>query len=291
MTGSRLSRRQFLALSCAAPAAAACGGNETHASPTSPASPTAPAPQVIFGQDFNTASPGVYDAAALAAGWMGATPSTGIREGRASVFDGAGAREGRSLRVLYPRGGVSSQPSGAQWKMGVGRRYDELSCAYDVRFAPDFDFVKGGKLPGLAGGAANSGGDKPTGRDGWSARMMWRAGGEVVQYVYHVDQPTQYGEDFRWDLGGQRLFRPGTWHRVEHRVVVNTPGQRDGVVQGWFDGTLALDRRNVRFRDVDAFAIDLFYFSTFFGGSDPTWAAVKDETVDFDRFAIGTGRL
>ena len=73
--------------------------------------------------------------------------------------------------------------------MGVGG-YDDLYCSYYVRFAPGFDYVKGGELPGLAGGAANTGGNKPTGRDGWSARMMWRTGGEVVQYVYHVDQPT-----------------------------------------------------------------------------------------------------
>jgi hypothetical protein len=222
---------------------------------------------------------------------MGATPSTGVREGRASIVDGGDAREGRSLRILYPRGGVSSQPSGAQWKMSVGARYDDLYCGYDVRFAPDFDFVKGGKLPGLAGGRANSGGEKPTGRDGWSARMMWRTGGAVVQYVYHPDQPTEYGEDFDWNLGGQRVFRPGTWHRVEHRIVMNRPGQRDGVVQGWFDGALALDRRNVRFRDVETFAIDLFYFSTFFGGSDPTWAPAKDERIDFDLFVVATSRI
>jgi hypothetical protein len=247
-------------------------------------------PSVVFRQDFTNTPLGPYGADALAADWMGATASTGVRDGRVSVFGGDGALDGRSLRVGYPRGGVSSQPSGAQWKMRVGT-HDELYCAYSVRFGPGFDFVKGGKLPGLAGGAANTGGNKPTGRDGWSARMMWRAGGAVVQYVYHVDQPTIYGEDFDWDLGGQRVFRPGAWHRVEHRVVINRPGQRDGIVQGWFDGGLALDRRNVRFRDVDAFAIDLFYFSTFFGGSDPSWAATKDEQVDFDRFVVASGRV
>lgn len=280
-------RREFLWASCAAPFVASCVGGA--AAPVSPSLIGPSASRTLFSQDFNVAALGTYGPDALAAGWMGASPSTGVREGRASVVEGNEAREGRSLRVLYPAGGVSSQPSGAQWKMGVGR-HDELYCAYAVRFAPGFDFVKGGKLPGLAGGAANTGGNKPTGKDGWSARMMWRAGGEVVQYVYHVDQPTIYGEDFQWDLGGQRYFRPGAWHRVEHRIVINTPGQRDGVVQGWFDGVQALDRRNVRFRDVDAFAIDAFYFSTFFGGSDPTWAAVKDEFVYFDQFTVATGR-
>jgi Polysaccharide lyase 14 len=279
-----VSRRSFLGATCLWPWLSAC-----RSSPNAPTDASS-SPQTIFQQDFNAATLGPYTAAALAAGWNGTTPYNGVNEGRVSVIDGAEAREGRSLRVLYPRGGVSSNPSGAQWKMTLSRR-DELSCAYHVRFASDFDFVLGGKLPGLAGGAANTGGDKPNGRDGWSARMMWRERGEVVQYVYHVDQPTEFGEDFRWNLGGQRVFTPGTWHRVEHRVVINTPGQKNGIVQGWFDGQLALDRRNVRFRDVDTFAVDAFYFSTFFGGSDPTWAPSKDEHVDFDQFMVGIGRL
>jgi len=282
-----MTRREFLATSCTLPFAVSCGGN-AHA-PTAPSRTGPAAGRTIFSQDFNTAPLGPYSRDALAAGWMGATPSEGVSQRHASVIDGAGAHAGRSLRVLYPNGGVGSSQSGALWRMHVGR-FDDLYCSYYVRFAPDFDFVKGGKLPGLAGGAANAGGRKPTGTDGWSARMMWRARGEVVQYVYHVDQPTVFGEDFQWDLGGQRFFRPGSWHHVEHRIMINTPGQRDGIVQGWFDGLLALDRRNVRFRDVDAFAIDLFAFSTFFGGSDPTWAPSKDEQITFDEFVIATAR-
>jgi hypothetical protein len=290
VTGSRFSRRALLGAACALPWLSACKARSDGSS--TPTTPTgAGSGQVIFQQDFNAAAPGAYTRAALAAGWMGTTPYNGVDEQRVTVIESADAREGRSLRVLYPRGGVSSNPSGAQWKLNFGARYDELYCAYDVRFAPDFDFVLGGKLPGLAGGAANTGGNKPTGRDGWSARMMWRERGEAVQYVYHVDQPTEFGQDFRWNLAGQRVFAPGAWHRVMHRVVMNRPGQRDGVVQGWFDGQLALDRRDIRFRDVDTFAIDAFYFSTFFGGSDPSWAPSKDERVDFDRFVVGTGPL
>jgi len=220
---------------------------------------------------------------------MGATPNDGVRQGRTSVIEGGDAYEGRSLRVLYPKGGVGASAGGALWRMRLGR-FDDLYCSYYVRFDPGFDFVKGGKLPGLAGGAANTGGRKPTGTDGWSARMMWLARGEVVQYVYHVDQPTDFGENFHWDRGGQRFFSPGTWHHVEHRIAINTPSQRDGIVQGWFDGVMALDRRDIRFRNVNTFAIDVFAFSTFFGGSDATWAPVKDEHVTFDRFVIATAR-
>jgi hypothetical protein len=279
-----LTRRELLA-SCVLPFALSC--RDSAGVPTSPSPPSSA--RTIFRQDFNTAPLGGYGPDALSAGWMGATPNNGVSQGRTSVIEGAGAHEGRSLRVLYPKRGVGSSAGGALWRMSVGR-FDDLYCSYYVRFEPDFDFVKGGKLPGLAGGAANTGGRKPSGTDGWSARMMWHARGEVVQYVYHVDQPTIYGEDFRWDHGGQRFFRPGTWHRVEHRIAINAPGERNGIVQGWFDGVLALDRRDVRFRDVDAFAIDVFAFSTFFGGDDPTWAPPKDEHITFDQFTITTAR-
>jgi hypothetical protein len=275
-------RREFLGSWCLLPFVVSC--RDSADAPTSP-SPPPSAARTIFSQDFNAARLGAYGPDALAAGWMGAAPLDGVRQGRTRVIEGPEAHEGRSLRVLYPKGGVGASAGGALWHMRIGR-FDDLYCSYYVRFGTDFDFVKGGKLPGLAGGAANSGGRKPTGADGWSARMMWLARGRVVQYVYHVDQPSNFGEDFRWDRGGQRFFLPGTWHGVEHHIVINTPGRRDGVVQGWFDGVLALDRRDVRFRDVDTFAIDLFAFSTFFGGSDPTWAPSKDEHITFDQFVI-----
>src|SRR3546814_13585034 len=55
----------------------------------------------------------------------------------------------------------------------VGR--SKVSCLhYRVRFPEDFDFNKGGKLPGLYAGEAPSGGEKVSGEDGWSIRLMWR---------------------------------------------------------------------------------------------------------------------
>ena len=149
--------------------------------------------------------------------------------------------------------------------------------SYRVRFEDGFDFVRGGKLRGLAGGAGNTGGNRPNGSDGWSGRMMWRRGGDAVQYVYHPDQPGIYGEDFRWE----RRFEPGRWHTVEHRFAMKGPGMHDGILQAWFDGQEALYVDDLRFRDVDSFAIDQFYISTFFGGGDSTWAPARDEYILF----------
>lgn len=240
----------------------------------------------LFYIDFDDAALGPYGEDALDAAWSSPPWNDGVDEGRVAVFEGDEAWSGRSLRVSYPAGGVGPGEGGGQWKLEFGASYPELYCAYRLRFRPGFDFVKGGKLPGLAGGVANTGGDKPTGADGWSGRMMWREGGQIVQYTYHPDQPTEYGEDMPWDLGGQRHFVPGEWHLVEHRVVMNTPGESDGALEGWLDGELVFSRAGIRFRDAADFAVDLFYFSTFFGGSDASWAPPADTYVDFDEFIV-----
>ena len=70
---------------------------------------------------------------------------------------------------------------------------------------------------------------------------------------------------------------------------MNTPGENDGVLQSWFDGELALDRADIRYRDVDTLALDTVYFSTFFGGSGEAWAPTADEVADVDDLIVSTG--
>lgn len=189
----------------------------------------------------------------------------------------------RFVRVAYPKGQVGNSNGGAQWAIDLGANAgEELYASYRLRFVGDFDPVLGGKLPGLAGGKGNTGGQIPTGRDGWSARIMWRADNAAVQYVYHPDQPGKWGEDLKW----KQPFPKAQWVTVETRIKMNTPGRKDGVVQSWMNGQLVLSRTDIRFRDVNSFAVDEFYFSTFFGGSGSEWAPTKDEYIDYDDFAI-----
>lgn len=242
-------------------------------------------PRVILDVDFQASPTGAYSDPRVRADWPG---TRWTMSSRATIVDEGGER---FVRILYPAGAWGSATSGAQWQVGFPSAHQELWLRYRVRFRAGFDAVRGGKLPGLIGGEANTGGDAPDGTDGWSGRMMWRSGLDAVQYVYHPDQPTTYGEDFQWAIGGQRRFVPGTWHTIEHRVVMNTPGAHDGIIQGWFDGELALDTRDLRFRDVSTFAIDGLYFSTFFGGSTADWAPSSDQVVDFDDFVVSTGHV
>ena len=237
--------------------------------------------------NFDATPLGDYTQAAFNSDWPTARGFDGLGTRRAEIVAGASAYSGHSLRLKYPSGTYGAFDQAIQAWIDLPRHYDELYVSYRVRFEVGFDFVKGGKLPGLIGGAGNTGGNRPNGSDGWSGRMMWRRGGDAVQYVYHPDQPDIYGEDFRWG----RRFEPGRWHTVEHRFVMNTPRVNDGVLQAWFDGAEALRIESLRFRDVDTFAIDGFYISSFFGGGDSTWAPAKDEYIFFDDFVVSTRRI
>ncbi|MDG2424474.1 MAG: hypothetical protein P8M22_10890 [Phycisphaerales bacterium] len=243
-------------------------------------------PEVIFELDFEQHEPGLYDEDMLDEDWNQPTWSQGIDDGRVSIVETDGG-ENLALAVLYPEGEYGTSATGAQWKLLFEDSHDCVHLSYRLQFMSPFDFVKGGKLPGLIGGEGNTGGGIPDGTDGWSARMMWRTDGDIVQYVYHPDQPETYGEDMPWESDGQQLqFIPGQWYEVIHEIQMNTPGLNDGSITCWLDGELVLERADMRFRDVDDFAIDGMYFSTFFGGGSSSWSTTKDESILFDDFVI-----
>lgn len=95
-----------------------------------------------------------------------------------------------ALQVLFPAN--SSNPSSSPVGGGdfYAQPYDMSSASnmtleYSVFFPLGFDFVKGGKLPGLYGGKEGcSGGDAAT--DCWSSRMMWRRGGKGEIYLVNI---------------------------------------------------------------------------------------------------------
>ena len=265
--------------------------------------------QVIYRNDFEDDSVGVYSKANLNADWNTPPFDNGVEQGRVSIIDGTEAYDGgKSLAVSYPAGlfGSSDSKTGAQWKLYFDQGYEAVELEYRIKFRAGFDFVRGGKLPGLIGGAGNVGGSRPNGFDGFSARMHWRTNGSsgsplrsnetdranIAQYIYHPDQVTNggvNGDDFDYDDGPSgewREFESDRWYHVRHRIIMNTPGEHDGVAQAWLDGVQVLDVDDIRFRDTASLDIDQMYFSTFFGGGSQIWATSKDEVAFFDDFVI-----
>lgn len=239
---------------------------------------------VLVHVDFEADPVGAYTETMVEADF-GSAPgwNNGLDEGRATIVE---ARGNRFLRITYPAGLYGPGDGGVQFEVALPSSHAELRLSYRVRFADGFAFVKGGKLPGLVGGSSPTGCVEDT--DGFSARMMWRTGGAVVQYMYFPEKVEACGDDYAYTLEDEPVqFGPGTWHRVEHRLVMNTPGVHDGMLQAWFDGQLALDEQAFLFRLADAtYGIDALYVSTFFGGSDESWAPGTAQVIDFDDFVI-----
>lgn len=198
---------------------------------------------------------------------------------------------GDVLRVRYPAQSASPAVSRQYDKPQGGTQVylalrsgpvDALHLRYYVRFPPEFDFVKGGKLPGLYGGSVTSGRHIPDGSDGLSTRYMWRAGGAAEVYAYlptSVAHGTSLGRgDWRWPLD--------RWTCVEQAVRLNTPGDRDGSISVYLNGTHVLECDRLDFRTTRMLSIDGVFFSTFFGGSDPSWATPRTQYADFAAFAV-----
>lgn len=245
------------------------------------------ASSVVFYNDMNDEALGLYTISELRRKWN-TWSGAGIAEGRVSIVPGNSRNQGSVMRIRYEAGKFGLGAGGVQWRIKVGE-HDDLYASYWIKFSDDFNFVKGGKLPGLAGGKLNTGGRVPDGTDGWSARMVWGPGGSINQYAYYPGQTTLKGKSFPWDIDGFTLkFRKGEWHKIETRIKVNTPGKYDGIMQSWLDGNLALDLRDMRFRDIASLHIDTLLFSSFFGGASSLWATTKTEYAYFDNVVVST---
>lgn len=195
------------------------------------------------------------------------------------------------IRVHYPAGSASPSVSrqdgspigGSQFYADLGiEPQEQLRLSYYVRFSENFEFVKGGKLPGLFGGTGNSGGDIPDGTDGFSTRFMWRRNGEGELYAY---LPTS--KDYGTSIGkGNWQFEPGVWHHLEQVITLNSPETKDGRIRVFVDGVEAIDREGLTFRTTADLKIEGIFFSTFFGGGDSSWATPNDVYIDFADFSV-----
>ncbi|MEC5386906.1 cellulose binding domain-containing protein [Uliginosibacterium sp. H3] len=115
------------------------------------------------------------------------------------------------------------------------------TLSYDVYFEPGFDFAKGGKLPGLAAAAFDSGctedGNAKRQNGNWSVRIMWRANGRVELYSYDQTRPSgscgitrmidEQAGDPPYEVPDQIpadskfRFKPGTWYTVRLALKLN----------------------------------------------------------------------
>ena len=108
---------------------------------------------------------------------------------------GSSSASGPVLQVQYPAGSFQDNNAGgaqlyALWNSS-GSAFQSMLISYEVAFDSGFDWVKGGKLPGLRGGPDPnncSGGNQADGTNCFSSRLMWRTNGagEGASIVFAV---------------------------------------------------------------------------------------------------------
>ena len=168
---------------------------------------------------------------------------------------------------------------------------EELYGRYYVKFGNTWDPGQGGKLPGPGGtyGRAGWGGRKVNGTDGWSARMGFQRSKvrenetQLFFYTYHADMKGTYGDNLHWNIENRGSLKNEQWYCIETYVKMNTPGKNDGILRGWVDGQLAMEKTDLRFRDIPDLKIESFWVNLYYGGK---WASPQDMDVYFDNVAL-----
>lgn len=188
-------------------------------------------------------------------------------------------------------------------KVGIFPEATEAWCGFDIMFMPGSmaAVVENGKLPGFGSATrpddaavvaqyglpfpagtigsllAGNGGAKVNGKNGWSDRGDWLAplkaphplAGKwpLSSYVYTPDFNDYNGLQMPWSAYGTGAVAEGVWHRVEHRLKVNTVpaagrGNQNGEIETRINGKLALLRKGLRLRDASPYDLAIYGVTT-----------------------------
>jgi len=80
---------------------------------------------------------------------------------------------------------------------------------------------------------------------------------------------------------------PGEWITVTQRVVLNTPGQANGIIEGFLDGVLVVQKTDMDFRNSSDQHISTLIFTNFLGGSGAEPSDYDDEPInDFENIVV-----
>ncbi|GAA5992693.1 hypothetical protein JCM10908_006883 [Rhodotorula pacifica] len=211
------------------------------------------------------------------------------------------------LQMAYPKGSYSGSDTGGVGNMQLavyGQGKNRAILSYEVGFNKDFDFVKGGKLPGLYGGDTNAhctGGKND--QSCFSLRLMWRQKGAGEIYAYMPTYPKFcsdgpgtdkiycHSDGFGASIHrGAFTFKSGVWNQVTQVVVLNSkPDLANGYLALYAGEELAIELTDVVFRVNTSVTATAMTFSTFFGGSSADYAATNDCWSYYRNFRFFSG--
>jgi hypothetical protein len=187
---------------------------------------------------------------------------------------------------------------------------DGATLEYEVYFPLEFEWVKGGKLPGFMGGDSNGigcgGGNRD--EDCFSYRIMWRRDGFGEAYVYlpfsaqdaflcsdvpscDVKQTSlacnHCTGSSGWSIGRASFqFQRGTWNRLKLQMKLNTPGFPDGLLKLTVNDLTVIEKNNVVWRTNPSVSIEGINIASWYGGSSSSWAPILDQRLYMKNFRL-----
>ncbi len=182
-------------------------------------------------------------------------------------------------------------PAGKDVSLG-----NTVRLEYEVYFPENFEWVKGGKLPGIIGGRTGCGGGDDA-DDCFSVRVMWRRNGDGEAYIYTnkdtwtpdiCDTPgtrceSKAGMSY---MRGAFRFERERWTKVAITVSMNDVGRANGYVRLDIDGESMIESDKLTYRASEDVFPEAFTFSTWFGGSDETWSPSTTLEAYFRNFKL-----
>ena len=186
---------------------------------------------------------------------------------------------GKQLQLNLPAGRSGCSDRGddgcINWKPHLGARLNQLTYSYRILFPANFDFARGGQLPGIGSVAPLPTGTTPDGKNGWSVNTQWDAQGHLSQKVAHIGKA---GENLLWNSAP---LQKGRWYTVKTQVRLNTPGQANGTVTSWLDETPVLERLGLHFRTGDDLQIERLLFAVHYHRGSAARAPMQVLMDDF----------
>ncbi|KAJ7069302.1 polysaccharide lyase family 14 protein [Mycena amicta] len=216
--------------------------------------------------------------------------------------------------AFYPKGSINPAgplpggfgfyvggPKDFAAKLSVAGGATHVVLSYRMMLQHGWEWVKGGKLPGIFGGEGDlayscTGGQQDHRCLCFNVRPMWRPQGAGELYTYlpllasnhnrlsAVPPYSKQNPDYGMSVGrGAFSFdnAAGKWISIAFRVKLNHIGKEDGELELFVDGKSVIDVSGLVFRTTDQSRIKGAHFQTFFGGHTAEWASPKDQRAWF----------
>jgi hypothetical protein len=231
--------------------------------------------------------------------------------GASGISTTSQGHQGDGIRVDIPAG--EHWGTTTHWNTSrIGQEPEEMWLRYWIKFPNGFrvDEPYRGKLPGFGGlYTYNCLGGRPStsGAPCWSARLafspLYPGDGlpsspvdpstvtriSFYAYLLNSSDVGQTGQILHWDPDRATL-RHDRWYCVEARVKVNSLGKRNGILEGYVDGSRAFQATNLNFRRASEGHVKVksLWFDVYYGGEG---TSPKNNQIFFDSVAAGPERV